>query len=259
MEAAATDATAPAVPGASSHVQRARRLAEMILRQSADSGLRAGSRLPTERQLSLDLGVPRSAVRHALAILEAQGSISREVGRGTFLRDTYPASGQQRAVSEAPGWVLAPPTADFAPADVMTIRRLLEPPAMSLVVSWATAADLQEMQRCVTSGDSAATFEEFEGWDLALHRCIMAASHSPLLITLYQAVEDARHGQVWGDLKRRSMTQERRALYQADHRAIVEALRARDSSRAVETMRLHLNRVQEHLNVTDPAAGVSWQ
>ena len=130
---------------------------------------------------------------------------------------------------------------------------------MVLVVSWATAADLEEMDRCLALGDTAATFEEFEACDLALHRCIMAASHSPLLAALYGAIEAARHGQVWGDLKRRSASPERRSLYQADHRAIVEALRARDTGGAVEAMRLHLARVQEHLNVTDPAAGLTWR
>jgi DNA-binding FadR family transcriptional regulator len=261
--------------GISSHTERGQRLAEVILQRARDAGLPAGGRLPTERQLSIDLGVTRSAVRHAMAILEAQGQISREVGRGTFLRDAPAArldgarldgarsggarSGGARSTREFPlPWTLAAASADFAPADVMTIRRLLEPPAMSIVVSWATAADLEEMQRCLAGGDHAATFEEFESWDLALHRCIMAASHSPLLVALYQGIEQARHGQVWGDLKRRSASRERRAEYQQDHRAIVEALRARDSGRAVEAMRLHLARVQEHLNVTDPAAGVSW-
>jgi DNA-binding FadR family transcriptional regulator len=141
----------------------------------------------------------------------------------------------------------------------MTIRRLLEPPAMALVVAWATAADLEEMDRCLALGDRAATFEEFEACDLALHWCIMAASHSPLLAALYSAIDAARHGQVWGDLKRRSASRERRGQYQADHRAIVEALRSRDSGAAVEAMRLHLARVQEHLNVSDPAAGLTWR
>jgi DNA-binding FadR family transcriptional regulator len=250
--------------GGGTHLDRAQRLAERILVAATQSGLLTGGRLPTERQLSIDLSVTRSAVRHALAILEAQGRISREVGRGTFLHDGDPGrgprgSGLRTAGYPRPGWTMSAPAADFAPADVMTIRRLLEPPAMSLVVSWATAADLQEMQRCLVGGDGAATFEEFEGWDLALHRCIMAASHSPLLIALYQAIEEARHGQVWGDLKRRSMTQQRRTLYQSDHHAIVAALSIRDSAQAVEAMRRHLARVQEHLNVTDPAAGVSWQ
>jgi DNA-binding FadR family transcriptional regulator len=130
---------------------------------------------------------------------------------------------------------------------------------MVLVVAWATAADLEEMDRCVALGDGATSFEEFEASDLALHRCIMAASHSPLLVSLYAAIETARHGQVWGDLKLRSSSAERRALYQADHRAVVEALRSRDSGGAVEAMRLHLARVQEHLNVSDPAAGLIWR
>jgi GntR family transcriptional regulator, uxu operon transcriptional repressor len=258
MGATTAESTEPEVPRSSSHAERGRRLAELILGRSRGTALQPGGRLPTERQLSIELGVTRSSVRHALAILEAQGYISREVGRGTFLRDApVPVLVSRRAEGESqPGWRTA--AADFAPADVMTIRRLLEPPAMSLVVAWATAADLEEMQRCLSGGDRAASFEEFENWDLALHRCIMAASHSPLLIALYRAIEEARHGQVWGDLKRRSASQERRNHYQADHRAIVDALRARDSGSAVEAMRLHLARVQEHLNVTDPAAGVSW-
>jgi DNA-binding FadR family transcriptional regulator len=86
----------------------------------------------------------------------------------------------------------------------------------------------------------------------------MAASHSPLLAALYASIEAARHGQVWGDLKRRSASSEHRQQYQADHRAIVSALRARDSARAVEAMRVHLARVSDHLNATDPAAAVTW-
>ncbi len=61
-------------------------LAELILAESARGGLGPGSRLPTERRLAADMGATRTSIRHALAVLEAQGHISREVGRGTFLR-----------------------------------------------------------------------------------------------------------------------------------------------------------------------------
>src|SRR5258707_913528 len=238
-------------PAWTTHAERGLRLAELILSASHRAGQGPGPRLPTERKLATDLGVTRSSVRHALAMLEAQGRISREVGRGTFLRE-MPRPGANAPATSAS-------SADFAPADVMTIRRLLEPPAMSLVVAWATAADLEEMDRCLTGGDEAASYDEFESWDLALHRCIMAASHSPLLAALYRDIEAARHGQVWGDLKRRSSSREHREQYQADHRAIVGALRARDSARAVEVMRVHLARVSDHLNATDPAAAVIWR
>jgi DNA-binding FadR family transcriptional regulator len=222
---------------------RGRELAELILAEFERSGLGPGSRLPTERQLAADLGITRTGVRHALAALEADGRVSREVGRGTFLRAAAASSSGGGAPAE--GGPLA--ATDFAPADVMTIRRLLEPQAMPLVAIWATARDFGEMERCLAGGDAAASYEEFETWDLALHRCIMAAAHSPLLAALYGLVEAARHGQVWGDLKRRSTSSQRRQLYQEDHRAVVAALRARDSDAAVEAMRVHLSRVAEHL------------
>lgn len=234
-----------------------RRLAELIMAESERAGLGPGSRLPTERQLAVDLGVTRSGVRLALAALEADGLISREVGRGTFFSDTAfrNTAGQAfDALRETPGEAAgkaaaypAPAAMDFAPADVMTIRRLLEPQALPLVVMWATARDFAEMERCVAGGDQAVNYEEFETWDLALHRAIMAAAHSPLLAALYSVVESARHGQVWGDLKRRSASSQRRAVYQEDHRAIVTALRARDADAAIESMRTHLTRVAGHL------------
>ena len=251
--------TTPAVPA-----KRGRELAELILAESGRAGLGPGSRLPTERRLAADLGVTRSGIRLALAALEADGLISREVGRGTFLRDAAAAAlaaarRGELGAGEADGDLgievraaglparEASAAPDFAPADVMTIRRLIEPQALPLVVLWATASDFAEMERCVTGGDQAASYEEFETWDLALHRCIIAAAHSPLLVALYSVVESARHGHVWGDLKRRSATRPRRELYQTDHRAIVTALRARDSDAAVEGMRTHLARVAGHL------------
>ena len=112
------------------------------------------------------------------------------------------------------------------------------------------------MDRCLAGGDRAVSYEEFETWDLALHSSIIAATHSPLLVTLYSSIELARHGHVWGDLKRRSASAERRTEYQADHHRIVAALKARDASMAVTAMRNHLARVSDHLNATDPAAGV---
>jgi DNA-binding FadR family transcriptional regulator len=230
------------------------RLAEIILAESRRTGLRRGSRLPTERQLAVSLGASRTSVRRALTVLEAEGRISREVGRGTFLREEpWPAGsgGDGTAADHADGGETGdgalPGRAGFAPADVMTIRRLLEPPAMKLVVAWATTADFEEIARCLAGGERATSYDEFESWDLALHRSIMAASHSPLLTRLYAVIEEARHSRFWGDLKRRSASPERQRAYQADHTELVAALRARDSDRAVEAMRAHLARVAGHL------------
>jgi GntR family transcriptional regulator, uxu operon transcriptional repressor len=237
-------------------VLRRRALAALILAESQRDGGRHGTRLPTERQLALDLGVSRSAIRHAMALLQAEGHVSREVGRGTFLRDALDEAPADAAAAEA----LAPPESssadasgadDYAPADVMTVRRLFEPTAMSLVVAWATARDFEEMDRCLRGGERAADHDEFEVWDAALHRSIIAATRSPLLIRLYAEIERARHGRVWGDLKRRSATAARRDDYRRDHQEIVTALRLRDADRATAAMRTHLARVSRHLLGTE--------
>ena len=52
--------------------------------------LGAGGRLPSETTLAERFGVTRVTVRQALAGLEAEGTVVREHGRGTFVRDVSP-------------------------------------------------------------------------------------------------------------------------------------------------------------------------
>lgn len=51
----------------------------------------------------------------------------------------------------------------------------------------------------------------------------MAASRNPLLMAMYADIERARKGALWGRLKRRTNSRERRVAYQADHVALVDA------------------------------------
>jgi GntR family transcriptional regulator, uxu operon transcriptional repressor len=221
-----------------------RELAVLIISRCGRAG--PGARLPAERQLAAELGVTRSALRRAMAVLEEQGRISREVGRGTFLREDAGAQG-----ATASGAVAYPSSPDghgeFAPADVMLVRRMFEPQVMPLVVAWATARDFAEMDRCLDGGERASGYADFEDWDAALHRHIVAASHSPLLVRMYAQVEAARHGRVWGDLKKRSAAPARLAEYHRDHLEIVAALKLRDADRAVAAMSGHLARVSRYL------------
>jgi GntR family transcriptional regulator, uxu operon transcriptional repressor len=256
---------------------RRRALAALILAESQRGAAGHGARLPTERQLATDLGVSRSAIRHAMAMLQAEGHVSREVGRGTFLRgdgeaegqgpaggqgpaadkgptegkDPAPAGERARAAGGFPGPDGLSGSDDYAPADVIMVRRLFEPTAMSQVVAWATARDFAEMDRCLRGGERAADHDEFEVWDAALHRSLIAATRSPLLIRLYAEVERARHGRMWGDLKRRSASAARRDEYRRDHEEIVAALRQRDAEGATAAMRTHLARVSRHLLGTE--------
>lgn len=227
----ATTTPAPFLPRTRS-LPRGSELADVILSECERAGSTAGSRLPTERALAESLGVTRAAIRHALDVLEAAGRVSREVGRGTFLRSD-PTTGAA--------------TNDVGPAGVMDARDLIEPHVLPLVIANATVRDFEEIERTLAGGAAAATGEEFEAWDFAFHHAIVVASRNHLLVRMYAPIEAARQGQLWGSLKRRNDSVERRATYQFDHHRIVDALRARELDRAAEATRVHLERVRLNL------------
>jgi len=64
-----------------------------------------GQKLPSERQLSMQLGVSRVTVREALLRLEQDGRVSRFVGRGTFVAQA-PASPKSPALTTLGLWIV---------------------------------------------------------------------------------------------------------------------------------------------------------
>lgn len=212
-----------------------------VLNTAARDGLRVGSRLPTERELASGLKLTRTTIRNAMALLEEEGVVSREVGRGTFLR----SDPRTTAISNGP--TTSSIATDVSPSDVMVARHLIEPAIMTSVVDNATIHDFEEIERCLVGSENATNYEDVEKWDLALHRAMMRAAHNPLMEGMYLLVEGARQGEIWGNMKRRSDSVERRAHYRLQHRAIAEALRDRDGRRAREAMQVHLETVESNL------------
>ncbi|NMH95991.1 FadR family transcriptional regulator [Pseudonocardia sp. K10HN5] len=208
-------------------------LRALLAAGAQDGTLGPGSQLPTERDLVERLAAPRSAVRRALAALERDGLVVRHVGRGTFVTEP----------PDRPG--MAP--ADTSPAEIMQVRLLIEPQVASLAARVATQADLDRIAHCLARGGQSDDHEGFEAWDGALHRAIAQAAHNGLLLTMFDVMNDARALPVWGSLKSRTSTPERRRCYHAEHTAIVDALRDRDPDGARDRMREHLAGVSDNL------------
>ena len=210
------------------------RVLEFIEREIAERNVPPGGRLPTERDLALRSGQSRTAVRRALGILEAEDRIVRHVGRGTFLVPSGPSTDARAAVATSP-------------AEIMAVRLLIEPQMMVLAVAAATPADFAEIQRCLDGGQAAEGYENFEVWDAALHRAFAAATHNSLLVGVMHMINGARDQPLWGTLKRRSSTSERREEYKRDHRDIAAALTERHAEAAQAAMRRHLLRVRANI------------
>jgi DNA-binding FadR family transcriptional regulator len=209
-------------------------LRALLQEQTASGALGPGGKLPTERDLAGQLTAPRSEIRRALAGLERDGFISRQVGRGTFLTET--------ATRHFNG---APP--DTSPAEIMQVRLTIEPPIAALAARTANQADLDRITGYLDAGGNSDSYEDFESHDTHLHRAIAQSVHNGLLMNMFDVMSTARSLPVWGSLKRRTSTPERRKDYHEQHTAIVAALTERDPEAAQALMRDHLSHVSDDM------------
>ncbi|MGD8709930.1 MAG: FCD domain-containing protein [Ectothiorhodospiraceae bacterium] len=198
---------------------------------------RPGHKLPTERALSEQYGLARNTVRRVLDRLVEQGRIVRHVGRGTFVAGrSTPADGIANLAE-----------VDVSPAEVMELRLIIEPSSVELAVVRATPSDLEFLEQCLVRSEKARTWQEFEKWDAALHARLVRATRNHMLELIFSAIDRVRERGEWGKLKQASLTTERRAAYQREHRKIVEAIRRRDAETAKRHVTEHLLHVRRNL------------
>ncbi|MDB5606824.1 MAG: lldR 3 [Bradyrhizobium sp.] len=197
-----------------------------------------GHQIPTERSLAMEFSLARNTVRRALKILEDEGTIVRDVGRGTFVADGRPA------VSPTD---LASRIQNASPAEVMEVRLMIEPQAAELSATRANGAEIDAMMECLKRSEEVKSVADFEMWDGLFHQTLMASCHNQLLIDIYDAINAVRRKADWAKLKERVMTPARRQSTQKQHRKIMAALRTRDADGAAVEMMKHLQDVKRSI------------
>ena len=214
-------------------------LREMLLADLRNGRWRPGERLPAERQMMASFKVGRSTVRRALTQMKGMGLITQAVGSGTYVAPD--------ALMRLPQSALPAPGTASSPAELMEARLAFEPALVDMVIRNANGADFAAMDQCLRNAENAASFEQFEHWDGALHRTLAEATHNSIVLTVFNLMSEERERAEWGQLKRQSLTPERRLAYQQEHRTLVDALRQRDAALARKAIHAHLAHVQRNL------------
>jgi GntR family transcriptional repressor for pyruvate dehydrogenase complex len=226
----ATPADISAALGTRASVTPVSEVAERLLAYFTSGQIAAGTRLPSERQLSASLGVGRSAVREALAALEILGIVVVRPGSGTYLRDSA-SELLPRTLSW--GMMLGAPRT----RELVELRGGLEVQVVSLAAERITDEGLERLAEHLDAmrasrGDLAAFVEA----DARFHGEIASSAGNQVLRELLQSIRSLLR--IWAD--RALEGEDDAATAVSEHAAIFAAVRDRDADAAASAMAAHM-------------------
>ena len=192
--------------------------------------LRAGDKLPPERELAARFGVSRATVRQALSALHSAGLVESLVGKGTYAR-------AEEGTTSITGLVDALRMAHGTLSDQLDVRRLIEPQVARAAAIRAQPSDHEHIRESIVRQEACvAAGRPFVEEDSAFHLAIAQATGNPLLVKMIEGI----HGLLRDTRERSLATEDGVRCSLAGHHAIVAALLTADGEAAYQAMTNHL-------------------
>jgi GntR family transcriptional regulator, transcriptional repressor for pyruvate dehydrogenase complex len=219
------------------------RLSDVVsgqIRELISNGtLLPGQRLPAERDLAEQLNVSRPSLREALIRLESDGFI-RAAGRGGFV------------VSDVTAPLVSHPLAALleqqpdASADVLELRHGLETLSTAYAAERATEQDLARIAEAFAALEAAVAEKSarIAEKDAAFHLAIADATHNVALTHVMHGLNDLLRESMLTSHRLVDYDDDIEANLLAQHRAIFEAIVARNAAEARECAGAHLDYVR---------------
>jgi GntR family transcriptional repressor for pyruvate dehydrogenase complex len=230
---------------------RGERLSDQVAAQLqamiTDRSLRAGEKIPSERELCELLGVSRTVVREAVRSLVAKGLLEARAGGGTVVRAPDAA-----LVTEMMGIMLAAGGREIGFDHLREVRLHLETEIADLAAGRRTASDLETMRAQL---EAMQRFEhdpvQWAVADVAFHAAIAEATHNPLYPVLLGSISELLMEVRLTGIRLPGTPQ--RAF--KHHQHILEAIERGDRSAARKAMLAHLRESQETFTRARIASG----
>ncbi len=210
--------------------------------------LKPGHELPPERQFAQQFGVSRPSLREALLRLESCGLLTVARGGGFMVADVT-------APTITAPLVHLLQRHESAELDVLELRHGLELISAYFAALRATDEDRQRLQEAFARLSEAPaetdTLTE-ASHDTEFHLAIAEASHNVALVHVMHGLHNLLRTTMqhaWDVMRREPGNVE---LIESQHRALLDAVMARDPERARDAAHLHLNFVRETLVQAGP-------
>lgn len=213
----------------------------------ANSVLKVGQPLPSERRLMGKLQCSRTALREGLRVLRGKGLIRTEHGKGSYVQ----SMGAMGDAGPLRHLFASQPRTLF---DLLEVRILLEAEAARLAAMRATAADLIMIRRHYEAWQQAqagradhASADEHARRDHAFHRAINEASHNPILVHMLGSLGELMLSTVYASVRHLYVRADTKAAIDSHHAKLFQAIEARDPQAAQQAARQHVMGVRESL------------
>lgn len=215
------------------------KLTETVAQQllEAVAAMEPGQRVPSERELTRELGVGRSTVREALNGLARMGLVEIRHGQGVFVVATEPAGDfVAEALQKA---LMKGVTEEFLEA-----RLVVEVEIARLAAERRTDADMQRIEETIAALAAVreAPTEVALGPATQFNQAVAEAAHNEVLTGVedsFVALMLERAPELYG-------SDDFRAWDLAELRGIAAAIRARDPRLAASRMHDHIVAIGEH-------------
>lgn len=210
-----------------------------------EGSLKPGDRLPSERDLSVELGVSRPSLREAMQKLVSKGLLTTRHGGGTFVTDKLEA----HFVDPWQDMLHGHPVLH---QDILEVRQMLEGQAAYLAADRATDVDMERLQalhvELETQFDKGDDMRLCIDADVAFHQAIAEASHNVLIGHLTASLMRLIHGHVGNNLTRLHTRPQRWDQLRSQHNAIWQAIRDRKPDAAAQAAREHIDYVRQSMD-----------
>jgi GntR family transcriptional repressor for pyruvate dehydrogenase complex len=207
-----------------------------LLAYLLSGAVKAGERIPSERELAEKLGVGRSAVREALKPLALLGVVDVRQGNGTFFRGTDSA-----LLPRVIEWGLL--LGERTVVDLVDARRPVEMALARFAAVRRTDEQLVRLQEHLTAMRLSDGVETFTEADTAFHLGLAEAAASTVLSSILNSIRELLRTWIRTVVSDMPKTD---SLYR-EHVKIFKAVEAGDAEGAAAAMGLHMDSVTKRL------------
>lgn len=199
--------------------------------------IKPSEKLPSERDISAELGVSRQSVREALYRAETMGLIEVKQGEGSFVRSSI--SNKLKAPLEVILGEQAERVFEF-----LEIRKLFEGWCAEKAATAAKDEDLKQIKDILDRmKELKTTDKQWEETDLKFHFAVVSAAHHVIAIHIMEALKVSFT--TFFDFRQMLEKIDKKELLWQHHYEIYEAIKQRKGRLARQNLIDHLDFIEE--------------